>query len=325
MNTTKKTTFFSFSLHLFGLFTAAGAVISTATLLGFLGRFHWFFDLFSHFRVLYFIALICISIPILILRYYKTSIILAILAVSNLAVILPLYFGGQPPPAKTASTIRAVLLNVNTQTGVPELVSQFLRETRPDILVLEEINDQWVTDLQWLVEFYPYSCMEEREDNFGICLLSKFQITTSEIVYIGDGGVPSIIATIDTPQGKLAIIATHPPPPISSLYSYWRNSQLNDLPKYTKEPLPTILVGDLNVTPWNYHFKKLLKNSELINSSQGRGIYPTWPNKKFILPIPIPIDHFLHSSSIYIADKKVGPNVGSDHRPIIIDFCIKND
>ena len=323
MNKNKKTNFFSFSLHFFGLVTATGAVISTATVLGFLGRFHWFFDLFSHFRVLYFIALASISIYLLILHYYKIAGTLLILAFSNLAVILPLFFGGQPAAPKTADTMRAVQLNVNTQSGNPKLVGKFLEESTPDILILEEINDQWVTDLQWLVEFYPYSSIEEREDNFGICLLSKFPITKSEIVYIGDGSVPSIVATIDTPQGKLVVIATHPPPPIGALYSQWRNSQLNELPEYTKIPLPTILIGDLNVTPWNYHFKKLLKNSGLINSSQGRGIYPTWPNKKFILPIPI--DHFLHSSSIYIANKMVGPSVGSDHRPIIVDFYIKND
>ena len=323
MNKNKKNNFFSFNLQLFGLVTATGAVISTATTLGFLGRFYWFFDLFSHFRILYFIALVGISIYLFWRRYYKITGLLLILALSNLAVILPLFFGAQPPPAKMAGTMRAIQLNVNTEFGNSELVSNFLKESRPDILALEEINDQWVTDLQWLVEFYPYSCIEEREDNFGICLLSKFPITKSEIVYIGDGSVPSIVATIDTLQGKLVVIATHPPPPISALYSQWRNSQLNELPEYTKTPLPTILIGDLNVTPWNYHFKKLLKKSGLINSSQGRGIYPTWPNKKLILPIPI--DHFLHSSSIYIADKKIAPNVGSDHRPIIVDFSIKND
>lgn len=321
MNKNKKTNFFSFNLHPLGLATALSAVISVTTILGFFGRFHWLLDLFSHFRILYLVVLIGLSIPLLLLRYYKTSGILLILALSNLAVILPLYFGGQPLPPENTETMRAVLLNVNSQTGDAKLVSQFLKKYNPDILVLEEINNQWVTDLQWLVEFYPYSRIEEREDNFGICLLSKYPLSKSEILYIGEAEVPSIIATIDTAQGKLLIIATHPTPPINALYSQWRNTQLKKLAEYTKRPLPTILIGDLNVTPWNYHFKKLIKNSGLIDSSKGRSIFATWPNNKLIPPM-LPIDHFLHSTNIYVTNKKIGPNVKSDHRPLIVDFSI---
>ena len=45
--------FFQLELRPWGLLTSAGFVASAATIFGFLGRFSWFLDLFSHFRVQY--------------------------------------------------------------------------------------------------------------------------------------------------------------------------------------------------------------------------------------------------------------------------------
>ena len=323
MNKTDTPKFFRIELHFLGLSTALGTVVATATILGFMGQLHWIMDLFSHFRVLYLAVLIGISIPLLALHYRRAASTLLIFALINLTVILPLYVGGQKTPAEQGHTLRAVLLNVNTQLGDPVRVSKFIKETDPDILVLEEINERWVNDLQWLVEFYPYSCIEAREDNFGICLLSKLPFEKSEVIYIGEAAVPSINAIVNTTNGPLAILATHPTPPVNTLYAKWRDAQLSQLPEYLPQNLPTILIGDLNATPWSYQFKKLIKKSGLIDSSKGRGIFPTWPNQKLILPIPI--DHFLHSKDIFVSNKKVGPDVSSDHRPLIVDFCLINN
>ena len=46
---TKSNEFLEAKVSLWGLMTTAGMVASLATLLGFLGPFSWFLDLFSHF------------------------------------------------------------------------------------------------------------------------------------------------------------------------------------------------------------------------------------------------------------------------------------
>lgn len=79
-----------------------------------------------------------------------------------------------------------------------------------------------------------------------------------------------------------------------------------------------MLLGDLNVTPWSKHFQQLLDRTGLLDSSSGYGVQPSWPNFSWLLRIPI--DHCLHSSDIVIDQRKVGPDVGSDHYPIIVDF-----
>jgi hypothetical protein len=46
------------SIRLWGLITAAGAVIGVASILGFFGAYNWLLDLCSHFRVQYFLSTI---------------------------------------------------------------------------------------------------------------------------------------------------------------------------------------------------------------------------------------------------------------------------
>lgn len=318
--TKKPTSFFSPSIKPWGLFTAAGVVASVATVLGFLGRFSWFFDLFSHFRVQYFFALLVLGVLLLAGRCRRTAAVFLMLALVNLAVVLPLYFGKANKPECASPVMRAMLLNVNTRLGDAARVRSVVTETNPDILILEEISASWVSGLTWLTNLYPHSLTQPREDNFGIGLFSKLPIAEAEVVYIGDAQVPSIVATMIAAHTNLRVIATHPLPPGGRGYSRWRNEQLEKLPDYARSPFPALLLGDLNVTPWNYHFRRLLVRTGLRDSAKGFGVQSTWPN--FSLLLRIPIDHCLYSEDIGILDRRVGEDVSSDHLPLIVDFVI---
>ncbi len=316
---TKPPSFFSVSLRPWGLLTAAGMIACAATALGFLGRFHWFLDLFSHFRLQYLAGLLLIAAPLYWARYRKTAILFVAFAAVNLATILPLYFGRQKAP-ENGLPLRAMLININTHYGDAVRIKDAITEANPHILVLEEISDQWVADLAWLADSHPHSVVEPREDNFGIGLFSVYPLIESEVVYIGSAGVPSILATVDTGRVKLRVVATHPMPPGGYDYSRWRNEQLEQLPDHLQSPHPLILLGDLNVTPWNHYFHRLLAKSGLRDSAKGFGLQPTWP--EFCLPLRIPIDHILHSSGIVVVNRRIGKSVSSDHLPVIVDFVV---
>lgn len=304
-----------------GLLTAAGTIACIATVFGFLGQFSWFLDLFSHFRVQYFIGLCILGLIFLAFKHRQAGIVFLIFGFVNLCTILPLFFGGETAPTHEGNTLRAILLNVNTQLGDTERTRKFIQENSPDFVILEEISARWVKDLQWLALSHQYSYIQPREDNFGIGLFGKFPFKDVKTVNIGDAEVPSIIVKTETRDGSLTIIATHPLPPGGASYSKLRNGQLDKLPDYIPESLPVVLIGDLNTTPWNHYFKRLLRRTGLKDSSQGRGVQPTWPNFNPFLRIPL--DHCLYSSEIAVLSKKIGPDVGSDHFPVIVDFVIR--
>lgn len=311
------------SLFIYIILFIAGLVACFATLFALLGRFSWFLDLFSHFRMQYLVGLSVVGVLLLVIRRFKTATFFFIFAAINLASVLPLYLGSHTAESEIAFTVRAMLLNVNTRLGDAEKVKLTIKKYDPDIIVIEEINAKWIHDLGWISNSYPHSCIHSREDNFGIGLFSKHPLGNSEIVYIGDIMVPSIVATVDIGSNKLNLIATHPLPPLGATYSQLRNKQLEKLPNHIRSSLPLILLGDLNVTPWNYHFKKLLKRTGLIDSSKGRGFQPTWPNFNPFLRIPI--DQCLHSRDVAVLNKWIGRDVGSDHYPVIVDLAVSSN
>ncbi|MDA3798958.1 MAG: endonuclease/exonuclease/phosphatase family protein [Kiritimatiellae bacterium] len=312
--------FLRFSCRFSGLLITAGIIAVAAATLGCFSRFSWIMDIFSNFRVQYFIALTIISAILFLIKHKKTSVFFMIVALSNLAFILPLYFGKKSP--ETSNQKRIMLINVNTRLGNPQLVIKEIHDENPDFVVLEEINDTWFENLISLTNSYPYVIAKTREDNFGICLFSKYSFTDSFVTNIGVAGVPTIMATINIKNQKLNIIATHPLPPATKLYSMGRNQQLKLIPEHIDASSPTLLIGDLNMTPWSYYFRKLIKESKLKDSAKGFGVQASWPVQNIFLRVPL--DHCLYSSDISISDRKTGKDVASDHYPLIVDFRIND-
>ncbi|MBM4155886.1 MAG: endonuclease/exonuclease/phosphatase family protein [Lentisphaerae bacterium] len=307
-------------LRAWGLLTAAGAVACAATVAGFLGRFSWFLDLFSHFRVQYLAGLSAVGALLLLLRRRAAAAVMFAFAGVNLAIVLPMYVGGGGAPPGAGRTARALLLNVNTQDGDPGRVLAVIAEADPDLIVLEEISTEWVEALAGITNARPHVCIAPRGDNFGIGLFSRFPLDSAEVEYAGGAGVPTIVARVRTPSGPVTVIATHPLPPGGAAYSHLRNDQLAKLPDLVPPAGPVLLLGDLNTTPWNRHFRLLLRRTGLRDSARGRGVQPTWPAGSPLLAIPL--DHCLHSADIAILDRRVGGDVGSDHLPVIVDFAI---
>ncbi len=315
----------------------AGIGLAVATAAGFLGRFCWVCDLFSHFRVQIFqVALVFIGIAI----WKKNNRQLAgfiLLACLNYAVVLPFYFG--KPSAAAVQPARAMLMNILASNGNTQQVLAAVREADPDILLLEEVTPKWEKALAGLN--YPYRLSAVRTDCFGIMLLSKYPLANTNVVYLTGkdrlpGGppfdnapgrrtdpqsVPTLVADVYLPTGEISLIGTHPLPPFNAEYSARRNAQLAALPELiARQSKPVLLIGDLNTSPWSSHFRRLLKESGLKNSMQGFGVQPSWPADYRFLRIPI--DQMLHSPAIRVLRRAIGRNVGSDHLPVIVDFSV---
>jgi endonuclease/exonuclease/phosphatase (EEP) superfamily protein YafD len=81
-----------------------------------------------------------------------------------------------------------------------------------------------------------------------------------------------------------------------------------------QEESPVVVVGDLNVTPWSAHYRRLLAEAELIDSQRVTACNPVGPHSAG--PLGLPIDHVLHSDDVTVLDRELGPSFGSDHRSV---------
>jgi endonuclease/exonuclease/phosphatase (EEP) superfamily protein YafD len=75
---------------------------------------------------------------------------------------------------------------------------------------------------------------------------------------------------------------------------------------------PVLLAGDLNATPWSTGMRALTAG-ELRFGSRQSPWKPTWSVRS---PFAIPIDHALSTAPLLILERRVGPDLGSDHRPL---------
>ena len=294
-----------------------------ALLLGFCGHISWFCDLFSHFRLQIGAGLGVVALALTLLRHHQRAAVFGILAAVSILPVLQLYRGptATADPSNAAPSLRIMLANVNTETGEPPLVLAEIMRQDPDIIVLEEVNREWLTALSPLAQRYPHRVAEPRPDNFGIALYSRLPLEASAIEEIGGAGVPTITARILLAGQPLTLVATHPLPPASHALAQARNEQLGALVIHLNQiEGARLLIGDLNTTPWNIYFKQMLKVSGLHDSMRGFGYQASWPVGLPLLGIPL--DHCLHSDQIRINERRMGAPVGSDHRPLIVEMAL---
>lgn len=74
----------------------------------------------------------------------------------------------------------------------------------------------------------------------------------------------------------------------------------------------------MNVTPWSPVFSDLLREGGLLNTSQGHGLFGSWP--AWLPAGRIPIDHCLVTPDWQVDSKRLGPDIGSDHLPVMVDL-----
>jgi len=98
----------------------------------------------------------------------------------NLWTIAPLYLGGMPPSTAGSRVYRAMLINVNAHAGNPPKVAQAIKAIDPDVLLLEEVSESWLSDLSQALRSFAYSRVMPRDDNFGMALYSKLPIVHSD-------------------------------------------------------------------------------------------------------------------------------------------------
>jgi endonuclease/exonuclease/phosphatase (EEP) superfamily protein YafD len=302
--------------------------VCLATLAGFMGRFSWILDLFSHFRLQYLLLLVGSTILFVIGGRYPQAVASGLFAGLNLISIMPLFLKKIHPkssePINPRGTYRVLLANVLQVNDAFGTVRHLIRSQEPDFIVLIEVNKTWIDQLKPALVDFPFKQLPLREDNYGMALFSRLPMKSSEVRHFGTARVPSIIATFDLQGHPVTILATHPPPPKTKRQSDLRNAQVNRIAEFIRGQTGDILlVGDLNMTSWSPHFKDLIRMSGLRDSRQGFGLQKTWPTDRPLLMIPI--DHILVSAGVIVQSRRTGPFNGSDHLPVIMDFTLAKD
>ncbi|WP_236621361.1 endonuclease/exonuclease/phosphatase family protein [Rhodopirellula sallentina] len=226
-------------------------------------------------------------------------------------------FSGQQQP-DTINAVRIASSNVLAANNRHESILADLQNTNADVIAVIELTPALATRLQdALKESHPHQTFQARAgDNFGIGILSRWPIRSVQTLQWS--GTP---ASLEVEFDHFRMIATHPIPPIGQANFQNRNRQLQKLAEHIRDSLQTdratVLVGDLNLTPWNANFTDLLATAELKRAASVCEILPTWYARP-LFPLGLLIDHVLISKDLTYHDYQIGEDCGSDHRSVAV-------
>lgn len=276
------------------------------------------FDLFSHFRVQYlFIGLVLVCLALMLNHRY--SLLLAGGSTIINGLFLVSYNTSPFEKSYDEYELSIASFNVQRHTDNTYLVSRFLKSSPADIVFLSEANKNYVNIFQKNNKNYPYQAMCIKNIKCELAILSKLKFDSVEIIY-GEhpnsrGDLPPYIAVKFKKNGRqITIIGTRVIYPVTPALVRLQERQLKLISKVVRsQDDAVILIGDFNTTQWSVVFKRFEKLSNLRRvSNELRG---TWPTS--FLPLRIAIDHTFVGGGISSAWQKLGPNLGSDHFPII--------
>ena len=293
------------------------ALATLATLAGFLGRFSWWLELTCHFRLQYAWALLSSTAVFACGQRQELALASGCASALNFATIAPYYLPRRRSDAGVP--IRIILANVYKNNRDHARLQRLLEDEAPDLVMLQEVNEPWLVALRRLQPMFPYGKALPRPDGFGMMLLSRWPLERAEVVRIGPIAVPSIVAQVRVHERLLRVLATHPFAPSGASRAALRIQQLRGVAEWVRcQPRPVMVLADLNLTSWSPWFRDLIHTAGLRDSRLGLGLQGSWPS---MLPAPlrIPIDHCLVSPDIMVGGRRLGPNIGSDHLPVIID------
>ncbi len=300
-----------------------GWVAGIFTIMGAFADWHWVCDLLINVRIQLAVGLSVACTMLLLFRQWKHALVFAGLLAWNVTSLAPLWINGANSQANEANTphLKIISVNVLSNNHSASSLRSYLRREEADLVIVLEVDHFWEREFKSLADIYPHQLARARNDNFGIALLSRTPLLENDIVKLTDAGVPTVIARTSYDQRELTVIGTHPLPPVGSRGAKLRNEQLEALSRrVSKLSEPVIIAGDLNVTPWSPYFQRFLTQTNMIDARRGFGLQCSWPTS--IWPLSIPIDHILVSRHFHVDHFAAGPNVGSDHRPVVTEVSL---
>ena len=225
---------------------------------------------------------------------------------------------GMPDSGDAVRVVFANILKSNDDVG--RFVA-WIRDRDADVVVATEVLPRHVEQMDGPMADYPFRKLEPRGHPFGMVVYSRHPVSGEAVNRLaGIAGTASgpvmVTVGVETPVGTLHIAGLHVFPPVTPYRFARRNEQFGIAADILAEVgTPRLVVGDFNATPWSAGLRAFVSETGL-HGFNTRATWPVWFGFA-----GIPIDHAFTSADLRILDIETGPDIGSDHRPVMIEVA----
>ena len=303
-------------------FTILQAVLLVAALVhpvaALLSRRLWLADLVSHFQepALLISLLACGA---LIANHRRLAFALSLLILFQLTTLLhESLYNPVPPHPHSSSRLRILLINVLCENYSYDQLTQLIQTERPDVIGFVEFTRDWSTGLVGLDHEYPHR-IEYPAGASGLAVWFRRPPSSRGTLSLPVAeGFPFLHVSFPFAGVDRHLWLVHPRSPFSRTGKPG-NPEIQALAHIVAATEGSrIVIGDMNTTQGSAHFRDFLSLSGLRDSRLGFGRQPSWPAN---LPYRIAIDHAFVSNDLSVVSRRLGPDIGSDHLPVILDLA----
>ncbi|MEM7325462.1 MAG: endonuclease/exonuclease/phosphatase family protein [Actinomycetota bacterium] len=201
--------------------------------------------------------------------------------------------------------------------GQPDQIGAAIAAEDPDIVFLQEVQWDFLTELQAdpRLDRYVHRTTDIPGMPIQDLVWSKWPIEVASVDDLANARF--VQATINTPSGQLVATPIHLQAPLgqTSINNWLAQHRL--LAEVDRS-VPRIMAGDFNATRDHQPFRSLLRAGWTdAHEIKGCGLDTTWPSDGR-LPVPVMrLDHVLVTDHFEVLDLRLGDPGGSDHLPVI--------
>jgi endonuclease/exonuclease/phosphatase family metal-dependent hydrolase len=299
------------------------ALVASSTPL--LSSWLWPAELLCHFRLELGIALALLGGAGLIVQAFRPALLTLGLALYAAWPALLLYVPVDEP-APAGGTLRVASVNLLWGTDLEQPLLDWLDREQPDVVFFCELDQDRKALLGELARrgwshqhLYPIEPWWDAT-TWGRAMVSKRPFVSLQVQEPG----PLHDAVVEFEGRPLRVIGAHPMRPGYAEHNAQRNATLARLGELAAETPAVVVLGDLNVTQFSPRWGELLEAGQLADSRRGRGLMGSWlvqvPKLGWRPPLPRrPLDHVLFGADLVVVDRRLGPDLGSDHLPVVAD------
>ena len=192
-----------------------------------------------------------------------------------------------------------------------------------DVLVLLEVDDNWLRALAPLVARHPYRVLEPRDNTYGMAVLSRRPLTDARTLSNFGTETPLVTAALQMAGGRgVRLWAIHPRPPRPTQDTDDRDAELVRTARQVREGAgPAIVAGDLNDVPWSRTTTLLKDVSGTVDPRIGRSPLPTFSARRPAV-LRWPLDDVFATRDFTLVDLRRPGRTGSDHLPYRVTLCL---
>lgn len=302
-----------------GVVLPLGWACAIAAILAQGGRFDGRLDVLTHFAPLYIVGGLLTASASLFVAKRRLPIILAAIAItSSSALMAPELLRTQSlrAPPNASEQIKLIQFNAALDAQALDDRLAWLAKEDPDILVVEDSREVFQTAVAHRLN-RSMACGR----TCGVAIFTRTPPVEIESPRRGRYGLgPSIaVAHMTDKRGPFPVVGVHYTWPTEIRTHHENSIRLLQILK----PMRTermIVAGDFNSTPWSFARRR---DDAAIGLERRTQALPTWPANGPLGVAFLPIDHVYAGRDWRTVSIRRGPQLGSDHYPIVVQLAPK--